>query len=546
MKTLSCLAALLLGVTPVVAGDVALLLANEDYANGRDLRAADEVFDAVAGLEAAGFTVLEGEDLGADELAARVSALNAAADGTGRIVIALSGHFGQAGRDSWFVAVDADAPDLGGIGRQGMALSVVLEIASRAPGGAVVLLGTESVAFDLGEGLSPGFGTLEVPQGVTVIQGPTDDIADFAKDELLKAGRSLATSLADWPSLSGQGFLAPLVPFWTGDGAAVVAAPDPDAAQKALWRATVGIGSVEAYQAYLKQHPRGLFASEARAQIEQIEGAPLRQAEAGEAALNLSRDRRREIQRALSLLDYDPRGIDGIFGRGSRAAIAKWQEANGQTATGYVTGAQLTLLDAQAERRSAQLEEEARLRKVELERADRAYWQATGALGDEVGLRAYLERYPDGVFAEVALARLEPFEAARREAAAAEDRADWDAAVSVGTLEAYRGYVSANPEGAFVEQAQAQIAELEFQARNADALQAAARNEERLGLNAGTRRLIEDRLEKLGLKPGVVDGEFDNDTRRAIRRYQDARRLPKTGFLNQQTLVRLLADAVLR
>ena len=67
-----------------------------------------------------------------------------------------------------------------------------------------------------------------------------------------------------------------------------------------------------------------------------------------------------------------------------------------------------------------------------------------------------------------------------------------------------------------------------------------------MGLTDTTRKLVEGRLESLGLKPGPVDGAFDDDTRRAIRRYQEARNLTRTGYLNQQTVVRLLADAVLR
>ena len=55
-----------------------------------------------------------------------------------------------------------------------------------------------------------------------------------------------------------------------------------------------------------------------------------------------------------------------------------------------------------------------------------------------------------------------------------------------------------------------------------------------------------DRLEALGLKPGAVDGQFDDRTRRAIRRYQDARQLQVTGYLDQATVVRLLADSLLR
>ncbi|PTX57627.1 putative peptidoglycan binding protein [Litoreibacter ponti] len=545
MRPTACLTALLLSVAPVGAADVAFLAATEDYANGRDLRAADEIFDAVAPLQDAGFEVVEADELGFPDMIDALSGFEAQADGSGRIVIALAGHFARSTGETWYLTGDADAPSLVTVADQGISLGTILEIAGRAPGGAVVLLGSEGAEFDYGAGLVQGIGALDIPQGVTVIEGPTEALADFARDELAQPGRSLVTALEGWPSLILRGFQAPLVPFLPADGQAAPVV-DPDASEKSLWRVTQTIGTVEGFRNYLQQHPDGLFADEARARIAEIENEPARRAEAAEDALSLNRARRREIQRALSLLDYDPRGIDGIFGPGSRAAIAKWQSENAAEATGFLTGPQLTLLATQAERRAAELEEQARLRQLEIERADRAYWQATGEQGDEAGLRAYLERYPDGVFAEIAQARLKPFEAARREAAATQDRATWDAAVSTGTLAAYQGYLQGNPAGAFAAEAQAKISDLEFQQRNAAALQAAARNEERLGLNVGTRRLIEDRLAKLDLKPGEVDGTFDEETRRAIRRYQEARNLTKTGYLNQATLVRLLADSVLR
>ncbi|SFR36897.1 peptidoglycan-binding domain-containing protein [Litoreibacter janthinus] len=548
MKPHASLAALLLMSVPAWAGDMALVVGNEDYANGRDLGSADEMLDAVTPLQDAGFEVLSGADLSAAALLDLVSNLNSKTDGSGRVVVALSGHFGQSTSGNWFIGSDADGPDLVSVNAQAVSISTLLEIAGRSPGGAVVALGVEEAEFKFGSGMRTGLGSFDIPQGVSVIIGPSGDVADFAKDALPVKGQSIANALNAWPSLQGMGFMAPLVPFLPSDGEAppAVVKVDPDADQKALWKVTQDIGTLDAYEAYLKRHPKGLFTDQARAEIEKIIAQPQLLAEQSEAALNLSRDRRREIQRSLSLLDYDPNGIDGIFGRGSRAAIQKWQNVNGEDATGFLTLAQIERIKAQADRRSQELEEEARIRKVELERKDRAYWRATGQGGDETGLRAYLERYPDGVFAELATARLEPFEDARRAAAAEQDRADWDAAVSVGSLAAYQGYIQANPEGAFVEQARAQIAELEFEAKNADALRAAERNEERLGLNGGTKRLVEDRLRSLGLKPGAVDGTFDDDTRRAIRRYQEARNLPRTGFLSQQTLVRLLADSVLR
>ena len=48
----------------------------------------------------------------------------------------------------------------------------------------------------------------------------------------------------------------------------------------------------------------------------------------------------------------------------------------------------------------------------------------------------------------------------------------------------------------------------------------------------------------LDLKPGKVDGVFDDDTRRAIRRYQKSRRMDETGYLSEAVVVQLLADTV--
>jgi peptidoglycan hydrolase-like protein with peptidoglycan-binding domain len=538
----------LMGATgfSAAAGDVALLIANENYDNGRDIRAADDLLDAEAALEAAGFEVLTGEDVSTAELRMLVEELQQKADGSGRIIIAASGHFARSGSGSWIFGTDADTPSRLSAGAQGVALEALIGVAGASAGQAVVLLGTEEREFALGSGLEAGIKAPEAEQGVTIVTGGASEIAAFVQGELLADGQSVVASLSRAPSLTGSGFLAPLIPFMGGTPAVQVEVEDPNSAERAFWTATQGINSAAGYQGYLNTYPDGLFTDEARQAIERIEQEPAKLAEAEEDALNLSRDARRQIQRNLTLLDYDPKGIDGIFGRGSRAAITKFQQANGLPATGFVTRGMMDRLSVQAERRNAELEAEAERRRVELERQDRAYWQETGALGDEAGLRAYIERYPDGVFADIAAVRLKPFEDARREAAAAQDRADWDAAVSVDTGAAYEGYLQANPEGAFVAQAKARISELKFANQNKAALDAAKRNEERLGMSAGTRRLMEDRLEKLGLEPGPADGVFDDKTRRAIRRYQEARRLQVTGYLNQATVVRLLADSVLR
>jgi Tfp pilus assembly protein PilN len=152
------------------------------------------------------------------------------------------------------------------------------------------------------------------------------------------------------------------------------------------------------------------------------------------------------------LLGYNTRGIDGIFGRGTRGAVTAWQNANNLTASGYLESDQIARLDAQAERRAAELEEEARQRQAQLERQDRTFWSETGARGDEAAFRAYLKRIPDGIYAEEAQDRLEGIEEQRRAQAEGQDRRRWQLARQTDTEAGYRAYLAERPNGAFVEE----------------------------------------------------------------------------------------------
>ncbi len=51
----------------------------------------------------------------------------------------------------------------------------------------------------------------------------------------------------------------------------------------------------------------------------------------------LSRDQRIGAQRALTALGYDTQGVDGVIGANTRAALRRWQLANGRLADGYLT-----------------------------------------------------------------------------------------------------------------------------------------------------------------------------------------------------------------
>ncbi|HQU67598.1 MAG TPA: peptidoglycan-binding domain-containing protein [Albidovulum sp.] len=545
MLRLSLIAVVMVLAGPALAQNVALVIGNENYRHGPDIGGAADALDAASALEGAGLVVEKGADLSTEAMRSLVRGYYAQTQRPGRSVILLSGQFVSHGAETWLLGTEANAPGLPDADLAGLPLGTILEMAAERPGGAIVLLGTEEEDPLLGRGLIAGIGEIVVPQGVTLISGDAGEVAAFAGDVLTRPGQSAAEIAAQAGDLRIRGFLGALTPFLPE-----TAAPPPaqtsgndalaaELAERELWDTTRSIDTAKGYESYLRRYPDGLFADAARKAIA-AKNDPSARAKAEEDALALSRDQRRQIQRDLSILDINPRGLDGLFGAGSRTAIATWQKRNDYPATGFVTGKQMAALAAQAERRAAELEVEAAKRQAEQERSDRLYWEQTGKAGDEAGLRAYLKRYPDGLFAELAQERLKVFDDQRKEEAAAADRAAWDRALRMNTPAGFREYLAAYPKGAFADDARQILSDLGA----SDEDQAAKQAEDALGLNAGFRRMIEQRLAALGLKPGAIDGTFDADTRRAIRRYQTARNLPVSGYLNQQTVARLLVDSI--
>jgi membrane-bound lytic murein transglycosylase B len=61
----------------------------------------------------------------------------------------------------------------------------------------------------------------------------------------------------------------------------------------------------------------------------------------------LSRDQRFQFQTDLKKLGYDPGTIDGVIGRGVRAATRRYQKDHAMAADGFVTQDLLTRMDAE-------------------------------------------------------------------------------------------------------------------------------------------------------------------------------------------------------
>lgn len=530
--------------------DVAVIVANGDYRTLPDAPGGAEAARATGALGRAGFAIVAEDDATTAQLRAQLARLIAEAPGADRVVVALSGHFRHSDQETWLLPADAKAADLAAAVEAGLPVSAVLTVLGAHPGRAVLVLGAQEAGrlpVDEAGFLTDGIGRLEVPQGVTVLSGAPRSVARFLRGTFLQPGAALA-DVAAAAELRAEGYLprghALIAAAPPVVSAPASAAPPPDESRP-YWDLARRENTAEGYRLYLDRFPRGANAAEARDRLAAIESAPGRLAQAAEDALRLSRDQRRQIQQHLTILGFDTRGVDGVFGAGSRAAISRWQAAQGFEATGFLTQDQVTGLSAQGARRAAELEAEAAARRAEQERADRLYWDQTGAVGDEAGLRAYLQKYPKGLFADLATERLSVFEGDRRSRAVAEDRAAWDRAQRADTIAAYRDYLASRRDPAFRAEAQARIAALAALEEDSGAEDAARAREDALNLPAFARTLVETQLEQLGLRPGPADGRFDQATRRAIRRFQEDRDLPVTGYLDQATLSQLLTGRLL-
>ena len=538
------LAGTVLGGSRVAAADLALVIGVGDQ-RAAAIPDTDGAADLATRRDAyrdAGFSLIRVSNPGASGIDQALAEIRRRAADADRMLVVLAGRFVHAAGETWLLPSDITDLDPSTAAESGLPLSVVLAWMAQRPGEAILALGTDETAFDAGPFLSPGLGRIDPPQGVTLLTGTPRAIGRIVERGVLAEGVRLADRIAADGEVTAEGFLPADFVFLPGDTAAPPT-PDAGAAEQAYWRATRDLDTIAAYETYLDAYPDGRYRADARAAIDAVRNRPAAQARQAEAALNLTRSQRQQIQRDLSILDYDTRGIDGIFGPGTRAAIERWQGDQNLTATGYVDRQQVRRLANLADARAIELEAEADARRAALAREDEATWNRTGRGGSEDGLRAYLDAYPEGLYADLAAARLQEIEDDKRARAQATERAAWDAARATDRVDAYRAYLDSYPSGAFTEEARARIDDLQGVGKVGANAEAAAA-EQALGLSAITRRAIEDRLAKLNYQPGAVDGQFDDDTRRALRRYQSDRDLTQTGYLNQATVVRILADSV--
>ncbi|MDC0738029.1 peptidoglycan-binding domain-containing protein [Cognatishimia sp. SS12] len=540
----ACMATLMMSAAAVSARDLALIVDQQDYRSLSDLPR-DARMEAMSNaLDNAGFDVSSVKNATLSELRAAIFALETAAESeVDRLVIIIRGHVLSDTRQGWVLAQEARAPDRFDINSKAMPLPLFDTALRAAAGRALIAIVDDPRPLEDIEGLGHDDLIYTPVQGATLIEGDSRAVQSALRNLLAEGAttRQLAEAPGD---IDVSGFISGTVAFTEVDfdasARADTQAVSESTSEQAYWNAARDIGTQNALNSYIEQYPNGQFVDDARRLMAQREASRETRLKEAEAALNLSRDQRRDVQRDLSLLGFDPRGIDGVFGPATRSAIRSWQAAQGREATGYLSRDQLQVMQEFAMRRAAELEEEARRRREIEEARDRAFWQDTGARNTEAGYRAYLKEFPDGVFAELAREELDAIESERRAEMDARERNAWDEARNQNTAESYRAFLQAHPEGVFAEAAQTRIDELTNEADDDEARARFQSAENAVAGSTAARLLIENRLQSLGLEPGKVDGAFDKDTRRALRRFQKARNLTVTGYMDQATMVQML------
>ena len=142
-----------------------------------------------------------------------------------------------------------------------------------------------------------------------------------------------------------------------------------------------------------------------------------------ESALGLDRSARRRVQRRLASAGFSPGPADGVFGPGTRAAIRRWQASRGALPTGYLDAAGASALGASVVSATAVSGPEPVGGAASVAAAaqqENLFWQSILDSTDPAEFRAYLEQFPNGVFAGLARRREAALRASASEAGASD------------------------------------------------------------------------------------------------------------------------------
>jgi len=472
------------------AENIALVISNGTYAHGSTVRAIDRAHSGlVRTYEARGYRVYGGNNLNRAAMAREMEAFEGQLDDADIAVVQLVGHTAALGDHGWFLPVDINPNSATDFEMGGVSFNLFAQMLGTHDARAVLFIGSSGDDVSGIRGVDGGIGAVNAPPGLLVVSGLYGNLNTAITNEFLKVDARLTDAMNRSGSrLNYSGYIS----------SRLVLAPR---------------------NAPVVTPPRVVITPPV------VQRTP----ETIEAALGLTRTQRRRIQENLTVLRFDTRGVDGVFGRGTRSAIAAWQADERLEVTGYITQAQIGRLErrANAERRV-------------LAEADEAYWRSTGASGREDDLNRYLRRYPQGAHATEAQRLLQ-------QAVQRADETYWRETGITGLEDDLNRYLRRYPEGVHATEARRMLQRVSTQ------------GDETYWRETGASGLEDDLIRYLRRYPeGVhanearrmlqqVSGQTDQDeweralnrnTIRAFERYLE--RFPD-GLYNRAAKARLLA-----
>ncbi|CAN7249666.1 caspase family protein [Pararhizobium sp. LjRoot235] len=388
-------------------------------------------------LRAAGFTVLDGENLDKAAMTALVDQFTEIAYDAEVAIVYYAGHGLQVDGRNYLVPIDAQLEKAAQLQTRTIPADKVLAALPPDPAVSIIILDAcrdnplarslakvlpASRSASIGAGLAPvqangqsvGSGGLLIAYatdpGAVAYDGKgvnspytaalarhlaTPGLEIQSALTRVRADVSEATGGAQRPwhnaSLSREVFIGGDAPAQTAQTLATEASAHTSAStdktdvnwtvEQKLWEEASKRNTVAHYELYLQQYPNGNFATLAKLNLDQLKTvaktevaavAPAGEASASasqirtavavpddvkqtvgtpetEAALNLDKGARIDLQLRLGALGHVTGGADGALGAKSRDAIGAWQRQNGLIETTYLTQQQHIFLVAQTD-----------------------------------------------------------------------------------------------------------------------------------------------------------------------------------------------------
>lgn len=492
LRIFAALAFVLAGLgSTAIARDTAVIILNTTYNNLPRISSLQQLSSIGGRLKNAGYNVLNISNGDLNDQFKLFRRIDSEIQPGDKLIFVLGGHFATVNRQTNFVYRSDGNIDRYNAMLRGTNLSAIFDMAARSPRNAMVLAAFDpNVNFRVRPGVSQTPDAAHLPNGVTFVSGAPDQVFDFL-DQSVFGPRVVALSRAVSQSgVKADGFVNNRI-FGQSESVGRPRISEEDV----TWKVVQDLGTRDGYELFVRKFPNSSRVATAKQRIADLTITPEQRAKIREDAIGMGRNDRRQVQQNLTDLGYNTRGVDGVFGRGTRAALTNWQNANNIAPSGFLTPTQIALLAAQAENLRAKAAAQQAEEQAAAQAADRAFWRETGRGRSAEGIRRYLQRYPSGIHSDAARSRL-------------------------GELTPPK---PAGPSG--------------------DVIAKDREEERRVAGNPISRLLIEKGLRTVGLNPGREDGVFDENSRNAIRAFQQREKLPATGFVGRATFSRLLARA---